>query len=186
MLSDFENQLYGVAKMAGFTSLDETNEVMVRHAIEWYLIEIIWKRTPRFKNLQLVSSPLVTILMQVAKVAPEDDVIELVKTKLDLNLYNLNDECVEGLLPLLKADDAEALSRADALRLLSNQEHNQLRDRLVAVSAHPTLHAVLQERLPKKNCAFIDIVRTSETDRKVMKTKTYAVDGCFLSGKTQR
>ncbi len=70
MLSDFENQLYGVAKMAGFTSLDETNEVMVRHAIEWYLIEIIWKRTPRFKNLQLVSSPLVTILMQVAKVAP--------------------------------------------------------------------------------------------------------------------
>ncbi len=98
----------------------------------------------------------------------------------------MNDECVEGLLPLLQADDAEALSRADALRLLSNKEHNQLRDRLVAVSSHPALHTVLQERLPKKNCAFIDIVRTSETDRKVMKTKTYAVDGCFLSGKTQR
>jgi hypothetical protein len=109
MLSDFENKLYQVAKAAGFDSIDETHEVLVRHAIEFYLIEIIWKRTPRVKNLPS-SSPLIQLLPPEAD--PEANVLEIVKTKLDLNLYTLNDDRVENLVDHIEKDNADALHQA--------------------------------------------------------------------------
>ncbi|HEU5280943.1 MAG TPA: ankyrin repeat domain-containing protein [Gammaproteobacteria bacterium] len=109
MLSDFENKLYQVAKVAGFDSIDETHEVLVRHSIEWYLMEMIWKRTPRVKNLPS-SSPLIQLLPPEAD--PEANVLEIVKTKLDLNLYTLNDDRVENLVDHIRKDNADALHQA--------------------------------------------------------------------------
>lgn len=109
MLSDFELKLYDVAKAEGFNSIDETNELLVRHAIESYLIEIIWKRTLRVKTI-LPDSRLISLLPSESD--PEANVIDLVKANLDLNLYTLNDDRVQNLMSYIKKDDTDALCKA--------------------------------------------------------------------------
>lgn len=86
--------------------------------------------------------------------------------------------CRDYLLsPNFTGKDKAALNAA--LRLLSDADHERLRGRLIAVSADPSLRPLLKARLSKKDCAFIEIIRTSAEHREVKDTgkfKTWAAD----------
>lgn len=68
-------------------------------------------------------------------------------------------------------EERQALNAA--LQLLSKDEHNTLRNRLIAISKDPSLLPTLKIRLNLKNCAFIDIIRTSEDERSLKDTGTF-------------
>lgn len=68
---------------------------------------------------------------------------------------------------------AEKTALNAAMKLLSKEDYNQLRKNLIAVSQDPALLSTLKARLPAKNCAFIDIIRTSEDKREVKDTGTF-------------
>lgn len=94
------------------------------------------------------------------------------------------DVCAKHLLLENPSDHQKAELNA-GLHLLSVAEHNALRGWLMSVSGDGRLKETLQARLPSKNCAFIEMIRTSAKDRAVKDTRSFKTWADALSMPTQ-